>query len=172
MGSWIDSLKEGKDKEAEAQTRLDDIRLHKARIIQAKSRDWFTLLQERVLADCAEMRAKFPNDAKLQPFVNTQTPGGFSLNGGGMPRAILRLDLQVNAQQIGVCESLREDFVLSPPIQQGAPIPITVGPQEELVFTFMGTGHDAPDSLSQHLISYVCGLSARSPQRSGTFYRT
>jgi hypothetical protein len=161
MASWIETLKSEKDKEAEAQARLEDIRLHKARIIHGKAWGWFALLLERVMADCQEMLSTFPNETRYHPFVNTKTHGGFSLHGGGMPRTILRLDLQVNAQQINMCESLKQDFALDPFPQASAPIGITVGLQEELIFTFRGTPHDTPEGLSQQLIRYVCDRSGR-----------
>jgi hypothetical protein len=162
MASWIDTLKREKDKEAEAQARADDLRLLKAKIIQAKARDWFALLLASILADCEEMLAKFPNEGRYNPFVDSQTHGGFSLNGGGMPRRILRLDLQVNAQQISVCENMKQEFTQKPFPQESTPIRITVGTQEELRFHFRAVTHDTPESLAQHLVSYVCGIRGNS----------
>jgi hypothetical protein len=104
------------------------------------------------------MHREFPNDNRYHPFINEERPDGFSINSGKMPRRILGLDLNLNAHRIDVCQRLKHSREDQPFPQAAPPIDITVGTEEELRLNFQGKSHDTPESLVQHLISYVCGI--------------
>lgn len=158
MGDWIDSLKLQQEQAALIQARTEDLRLHNARIIHGKAQGFFALILERIKLDCEKMQATFPNDNRYHPFINEERPTGFTLNGGKLPRRILGLDLNVNAHQIDMCLRIKHSREEMPFPQALSPIHITVGSEEELQFSFQDKVHDTPESLSQHLVSYVCGI--------------
>jgi hypothetical protein len=166
MGDWIDSLKLQHEKEALDLARLLDVRLHDATITHSKAQAFLALTLKRTKIYCEKLRLKFPLENRYHPFIDEERLGGFTLNGGAMPRLMLGLDLNLNAQRIDVSQRIKRQVEDTPFPEVRPPIDITVGLKEELNLHFLGKSHDTPESLAQALISYVCGIKFTSQPES------
>ncbi len=156
MDELIESLKRSDalaDQQADTQNR---IRLHNAGIIHAKAPDFWGLVDGQVRTLCQEMLEAFPHNVKRHLFPET-IPDGFMLNGGGLPKRILAAQLDINGERVRLSERIKQSIEDQPSPQPKSSINITVGPDDELRFNFMGTPYADPQSLARAFVTYVCG---------------
>jgi len=158
MDPLIESLKQQDQIEAAAQETANRIRLHDADIIQAKAGDFWDRVTSYLRVLCSDLVATFPNNSKRHAFLDPSLPNGFFINGGGLPRRILAAQLDTKGQRVTLSLRVKQSFDDHPDPQYVAPIAITVGKEEELIYSFMGKREDDPHNLARALLRYVCGL--------------
>jgi len=159
VSDWIDRLKNKNQPWQSEKARQEELRLHKAKVIHAKLPTFWAALEVRVKADCDKLRETFPNDKNWNCDVTVLSPHGFTINGGGLPRRILELELNLDGLCIDTVEGEKQEFMqayLSNKII--GQIPIEVGESEELRLRFKGMPHVFVESLSEHLVSYVARI--------------
>src|SRR5208283_4676061 len=128
-----------------------------ARIIRAKAPAFWEQTMQVIRAECDEMQRAFPNDRLRNPFVNSYA-GFFTLNSKAIPRRILAAQLNAEGQTVQTHEGTKYSLEDQPMLNPTGPISISVGSDEEVIFTFRGGQYDAPENLAHAIITYICGL--------------
>ncbi len=156
MTDWIDRLAESAQKQAAGRRTQEELRLHKIKIINAKAPEFWDTVLEKLRTDSAKLRDSFPNDRSRQCDL-IKAGIDWQIQGCKLPFHILNMHLNVDGHCIDIDESVREsrDRVVKSAHDQ---ISIAVNSDEELEFRYRGRVHTTPDSLAQHLISYVCDI--------------
>ena len=146
--------KEGKERTAS----LEELRLHRSKIIGARLPDLWKNIMEQVRVDCLKLVKTFPYDEKYHCFMET-TPKGFELTSGKPPFHILEAELNLNGQYITIREGMRYNRS-SPPIfdRTATRIQVEVSEDGELELDYLGKTHITPETLCKQLISIVCGF--------------
>lgn len=157
MDELVESLKRSDalaDQQAEIQNR---IRLHDAGIIHSKAPDFWSLVITHVNTLCQELMTAFPQNVKRHLFLQS-IPDGFMLNGGGLPKRILAAQLDLNGQRVRLSERIKYSIEEQPSPQPTSSINISVAPDDELRFNYMGTPYPDPHSLARAFVTHVCGI--------------
>jgi hypothetical protein len=157
MPDWIDRLAAGERAQAETARKTQELRLHNAKIIAVKAPQFWNAVIDAINRDAAKLRAAFPNDnskhCSIIPIGNA-----VKVQGAKLPWRILELELKVDGQCVEVFESQKLSRQDTTPAK-GGQIEIKVGNDEELQFIFKHQTHTEPDSLAQHVVTYVCGMN-------------
>jgi hypothetical protein len=155
----VEQLKKSSETEAQLQQTQTALRLHNAQLIAAKAPTFWDMVGNRVGVICDELKQAFPTDNRYHLFVVQQAPNGWFLNGNASPRCILSAQLNIRGQQVDMTERIVQNVFDSPTSNIKAPITITVGVNEQLVFNFQGESFDMPDELARAIVSYVLRFS-------------
>lgn len=156
MTDWIDNLAARDQTKAEQNRTQDEIRLLKAKIIEAKAPEFWDALIETLRSDCEKLRKTFPDNTSRQCNL-VKSGSDWKLEGSKLPWRILILHFNPKGQSVDIFEGVQESRDLQ---NRSAPsqIKITVNRDEELEFVYRGRPHMRPASLAQELISYVCEI--------------
>ena len=155
MEDWIDKQAEKDKLEADNSRTQEELRLHKAKVINAKAQEFYDALVERLQADSAKLRETFPNDRSRQCSI-IKNGIDWEIQGCKLPWRIINMRLNIAGQSVDIVESIKEARDRTTPSGREQ-IKIVVNSDEELEFAFKGRKHVTPDSLAQALIKYVCG---------------
>ncbi len=120
---------------------------------------FWQIVQDAIEGICMELRQEFPSDNRYHLSLEKQPSSGFFLHGGKLPRCILSADLDVIGQQVLLSERILQAREHQPMPKFKAPITITVGTEEELIFKFDGKCFDTPHDLARAIIGYVIRFS-------------
>lgn len=156
MTDWIDKLAASEQAKAEQNRTQDELRLHRAKIIEAKAPEFWDAVLEKLRSDCAKLRDTFPDDRSRH--CNLIKSGiDWELQGSKLPLGILNMRFNPKGHSVDIFESIKEarDKTAASVRDQ---IKISVNKDDELEFHYRSKTHIAPDSLAQHLISFVCNI--------------
>ena len=156
MTDWIDELATRDKAKAEQNRTQDELRLHRAKIIEAKAPEFWDALIEKLSSDCPRLRKMFPDDRNRH--CNLVKSGiDWTLQGSKLPWRILILHFNPKGQSVDISEGVQETrdrTTRSEPDQ----VKISANRDDELEFVYRNKTHTTPASLAQHLISYVCDI--------------
>ena len=157
MTHWIDKLVANDQAKTEQHRTQDELRLHRAKIIEAKTPAFWDAVLRQLGSDCAKLRDSCPDDSSRH--CNLFKSGiDWELQSSKLPWRILNMRLNAKGQSVDIVESIKEarDTPATPaPSEQ---IKISVNSDDELQFQYRGRLHTTPDSLAEYLIRHVCDI--------------
>lgn len=154
MTDWIDKLAASDQVKAEQSRTRDELRLHRAKIIEAKAPEFWDAVLEKLRSDCAKLRDTFPDDPSRHCNL-TKAGIDWELQGSKLP--ILNMRFNPKGHSVDIFESIKEARDKTAASVRGQ-IKISVNKDDELEFHYRSKTHIATDSLAQHLISLVCNI--------------
>jgi len=157
MSDWIDDLKQRDQDVTDEARRRENLRLHRAKIIEAKAPAFWKAVIQQVEKDCSKLRETFRDDTSRQceVSINGET---LQLRGRRFPSRIISLSPNFSGQCIEVREAKQLDQLMSPIVEQTASIKVTANADEEIDLEFMGRRYSMPASLSEALVKRTLAL--------------
>jgi hypothetical protein len=158
MEDWIDRLKSKETGQDKRSVQQNEIRLHNAKIINAKGRVIWDAMAGFLDIFCRKLREEFPNQYERHCHLDNFCNRVVIVNEGPLPRLELSVELNLDGQCIEVVEATKYDRLQEASDIRKARIEITSNNQEELEFRYIGKAHTTPESLAQALVSRVCKI--------------
>jgi hypothetical protein len=159
VSNWIGRLKSS-DEENERKTQLQkELRLHRARVISAKSPAFWERLMDCLQSDSDEMRKAFSSDNSRQCSFTAQGTSCI-LRSHAHPSVTFNLKLNVEGQ------TLDADWVSAGRIEQHFPdsgkspkeFRLEVDESERIFVSLNEYIFTDPAHLAEHLVKRVCGI--------------
>lgn len=99
MSDWITKLKQSDDDAARKAQTEDELRLHKAKVVEAKAPSFWESVLDQLEEDCVKLSKAFPNEFRRQCAFARQGLG-CELHGHAEGNRILRLSLDAKGTAI------------------------------------------------------------------------
>jgi hypothetical protein len=158
MDDLIERLKRQEaqtEQSAQRATTQAAIRLHNAKIVNAKLPTFWAATVASVEHLQSELRKQFPSKKRWHCHLNKQFDGAFVLSREGLPRLELLVECNADGQCLDLTERQKTDFI-RPAAECGrGQINITANEDEELEFRYNGVAHNTPESLAEAFVSRV-----------------
>jgi hypothetical protein len=155
MSDWIDHEKAAEIAQSENRKIKDQLRLHNAQLIQARTPGFFGSVIECVRTASSKLRSTFPDDLSKQCSLSN-TGNVWTVQGCKVPWKILQLQLNLAGQCVDIAEGSKESRDRTVAVGSDQ-ISIRVNDEDDVEFYFHGIRHLTPEHLAESLIKYVRG---------------
>lgn len=96
MADWIKNKAQTYQRSQNAAQTAEEVRLHKAKLIEARARELLDKITEAVRRDVAEYQEEFKNHPERRVTFNAKPSGGFKLDKSHYPAAYVETSLEGN----------------------------------------------------------------------------